>query len=206
MKFYFLFILFFCLSVSVFAQESDSAAVAGIRHFQEELNTAYRNPDSTPLPPAEQTSFKGHQFYPVALDLRLKAELVKLPESKPFKMTTTTGQLRDYVRYGELHFSISGKPYKLLVYQSLDLLKKPQYQDYLFLPFTDLTNGNETYGGGRYLDLRIPETGNSLVVDFNKAYNPYCAYSNRYSCPIPPAENHLDVPVTAGVKAPETKH
>jgi len=78
-------------------------------------------------------------------------------------------------------------------------MNNPEYKDYLFFPFTDLTNNASTYGGGRYIDLRIPQ-GNVIVLDFNKAYNPSCAYSPKYSCPIVPGENNIDVAITAGVK------
>ena len=77
--------------------------------------------------------------------------------------------------------------------------------DHLFLPFTDNTNGVETYGGGRYIDLKIP-AGNTINIDFNKAYNPYCAYSDKYSCPIPPPENHLDIEIKAGIKLTDHHH
>jgi uncharacterized protein (DUF1684 family) len=79
-------------------------------------------------------------------------------------------------------------------------MRQEEYRDYLFLPFADLTNGEETYGGGRYLDLTIP-TGNTILLDFNKAYNPYCAYNPKYSCPLVPKQNRLDIPIIAGVKA-----
>lgn len=95
-----------------------------------------------------------------------------------------------YVKYGDLYFSINGKDFKLNVFQNQELISDPEYYNYLFLPFTDLTNGETTYSGGRYLDLRIPE-GDSILLDFNKAYNPFCAYSCDYSCPIVPAENDL---------------
>jgi hypothetical protein len=88
------------------------------------------------------------------------------------------------------------------VYQNLGLLKNPEYEDYLFLPFNDYTNGNETYGGGRYLDVRIPK-GNTMVLDFNKAYNPYCAYTYGYSCPVPPRGNSLETEINAGIKFEE---
>ena len=74
-----------------------------------------------------------------------------------------------------------------------------EYEDYLFLPFTDKTNGDSSYGGGRYLDLKLPE-GDSIIIDFNQAYNPYCAYNDKYSCPVPPKSNNLDIEVLAGVK------
>jgi hypothetical protein len=104
------------------------------------------------------------------------------------------------VKYGIVTFNLKRNAYRLNVYQNQDLMKKEGYEDYLFLPFLDDTNGEESYGGGRYIDLRIPE-GDEVVIDFNKAYNPYCAYNEKYSCPIVPRENYLDLKVEAGVKA-----
>ena len=97
-------------------------------------------------------------------------------------------------------FDLKGKPFKLNIYQNQDLIKKEGFEDYLFLPFLDNTNGEESYGGGRYIDMRIPD-GDTIIVDFNSAYNPYCAYNEKYSCPIVPRENYLDTEVRAGVKA-----
>jgi hypothetical protein len=85
------------------------------------------------------------------------------------------------------------------------LTKKEGYEDFLFLPFNDYTNGNETYGGGRYLDLRIPD-GSTIILDFNKAYNPYCAYTDRYSCPVPPKENSITTYIYAGVQFKGEEH
>ncbi|MFZ9005138.1 MAG: DUF1684 domain-containing protein, partial [Robiginitalea sp.] len=102
--------------------------------------------------------------------------------------------------FGKLTFKFEGTTYVLEVYQSPELLSKPDYEDYLFLPFTDDTNGVETYDGGRYIDLRIPE-GDSILIDFNKAYNPYCAYNPSYSCPLVPPANHLPLSIPAGVMA-----
>jgi uncharacterized protein (DUF1684 family) len=95
---------------------------------------------------------------------------------------------------------LKGKEYKLTVYQYMKLLNDEKYAKYLFLPFADLTNGKQTYIGGRFIDLEIPDN-DDLVIDFNKAYNPLCAYGNpKYSCPIPPVENQLKVKIKAGVK------
>ena len=123
-----------------------------------------------------------------------------LHEEKPFKMKTTTERRPDYVKYGEVYFSLLGKQFKLNIYQNIQLVQKPGFEKHLFLPFTDLTNGDETYGGGRYIDLQIPD-GDFIMIDFNQCYNPYCAYNHRYSCPVPPKENNMDVLVKAGVKA-----
>ena len=92
------------------------------------------------------------------------------------------------------------KNYKLTIFQSQDLIKKPEYEDYLFLPFGDLTNTKETYGGGKYLDLKIPKS-DKIILDFNQSYQPYCAYNAfDYNCPIVPKENKLKVRIEAGVK------
>ena len=115
-------------------------------------------------------------------------------------MPTTTHRTPKYVKYGEVYFTIDGVGLQLNVYQSLPVSQDPEFVDYLFLPFTDLTSGDGSYGGGRFLDTTIPK-GDTIVLDFNKAYNPYCAYNSAYSCPIPPKENDLLVRVEAGVKA-----
>jgi uncharacterized protein (DUF1684 family) len=106
-----------------------------------------------------------------------------------------------YVKYGTVTFEYEGENHTLSIYQNLDLIaKRPEYSNYLFLPFTDLTNGENSYGGGRYLDMEIPESGSTIVLNFNKCYNPLCHYNKKYSCPIPPAENDLSIRVEAGVK------
>jgi hypothetical protein len=114
-------------------------------------------------------------------------------------MKTTTTRAPMYKKFAEALFVINGINCKLNIYQNIDLTKKPNYEDYLFLPFTDLTNGDESYGGGRYIDLKVSDS-DTIIIDFNKAYNPYCAYNHKYSCPIPPAENTLSVEIKAGVK------
>lgn len=107
--------------------------------------------------------------------------------------------LPEYRIYGMLEFILNDQKFELPVYQSKQLMATVEYRDYLFLPFPDLTNGNQTYPGGRYIELSIPK-GDSIVIDFNQAYNPYCAYSARYSCPVVPAANHLEIEIPAGVK------
>ncbi|MNH33262.1 hypothetical protein D3C86_1572800 [compost metagenome] len=114
-------------------------------------------------------------------------------------MPTTTARKPVYEKYGEAHFKLNGKDLVLSIYQSHSLREKAEYKDHLFLPFMDLTNGEESYGGGRFLDLTIPED-DTIVIDFNKAYNPYCAYNHKYSCPIPPKENDMNTEIKAGVK------
>ncbi|MCW3102405.1 MAG: hypothetical protein JWO09_845 [Bacteroidetes bacterium] len=183
----------------IVSAQTDSAALKDIQAFRNELDREYKTPGESPLAEKEIAAFKGHDFFAVDLKFRVEAKLIVTGNEKEFKMKTSTEAKRDYVKYGELHFSIDGRDYTLNVYQSLDLRKQEKYKDYLFVPFTDLTTGHTSYGGGRYIDLRIPE-GNTITLDFNKAYNPYCAYATGYSCPIPPRENFLDLKVEAGIR------
>jgi len=172
--------------------------IQSISKFQEELNAEFKNPDESPLSAKERKEFNGLPFYPVDEHFRVIAKFEKLPQRSLFQMKTTANSIKDYDVYGVLTFSLEGKEYRLNVYQSHVLRTQKKYEDYLFLPFTDLTNGTETYGGGRYMDLKIP-SGDTMELDFNKAYNPFCAYSDGYACPIPPRENDLQLAVRAGV-------
>ena len=132
-----------------------------------------------------------------------------LPSAPGFIMPVFSGTGREYTRYAVLEFLLKDQPVKLTVYRSTALSGNPQYVDYLFLPFTDKTNGEDTYTGGRYIDLSVKDFANGMVIiDFNKAYNPYCAYSAGYSCPKPPDENKLDIKIEAGEKkfAGKKKH
>ncbi len=176
-----------------------------IRKHRLALNEEFADPKKSPLTKEGLAHFDSLNFFPVDTNFRLWAHVVRTPDSLPFKMLTTTARLADYRQFGWLHFNINETLLKIPVYESLRLKGKTGFADYLFLPFTDLTNGEETYGGGRFLDLHIPE-GDSVLVDFNKAYNPYCAYNSRYSCPIPPEENHLPLRVTAGILTYGKKH
>ena len=166
---------------------------------QIELNEHYSNPKTTILEPEIFKDFHGLNFFPLNADFIVEGVLVRTPNEKPFLMPTTTERLPEYVKYGEVHFTLNSNKYLLNIFKSTQPYDEPGYEDYLFLPFTDLTSGDGSYGGGRYLDLRIPDD-NVLILDFNKAYNPYCAYNARYSCPIPPKENDLPIRIEAGVK------
>ena len=115
-------------------------------------------------------------------------------------MKTSTDRLPEYVKYAEAEFELNGKKLKLNVYQNVKLAQNEKYKDYLFIPFKDFTSGETTYGGGRFIETEIPD-GNILIIDFNKAFNPYCAYNHKYSCPIPPLENSLETEINAGEKA-----
>ena len=179
-----------------FAQQEEIQAVS---EFQKEMNEAFADSLESPLTAEDRVLFETLDFYPVNEKFIVEATFVKAKQQKPFKMKTSTDRTPMYKKYGALHFEIDGKKFVLQVYQNIELSKRPGFKDYLFLPFSDLTCGKESYIGGRYIDMRIPTT-NKVIINFNKAYNPYCAYNYKYSCPIVPLENDLDIAIEAGVK------
>lgn len=158
-----------------------------------------RDPKESPLEKKERRHFKGLNYYDIDLSYRVKGRFVKTENPVIFQMKTTTSRLPDYIKYGDVYFELNGLDCRLEVYQSPDIARRPGYEDYLFIPFTDETNGKETYDVGRYLEFRIP-TSEEVTVDFNKCYNPYCSYSPNYSCPIPPEVNYLPMEVKSGEK------
>lgn len=187
------------LLITAQSYSQECSADASLKE-QKKLTAEYADPKTSPLTKADLKTFKSLEFYPVNLKYCVTAKFKRTPNEKPFNMATTTGRNAKYVKYGELSFAIDGKPFQLDVFQSSDLAKLEEYKDYLFLPFTDNTNGEGTYAGGRYIDMKLPK-GDTMQIDFNKAYNPYCAYNHDYSCPIPPSQNFIDADIKAGVKA-----
>lgn len=183
-------------SILAFGQENQ---VKEAEEFQQKLNSQYKDAEHSPLLEEDLAHFETLDFYPISKEYIVEATFIRTKKEKVFKMKTSTERTPMYKKYGELHFEIDGKQLKLNVYQNVELSRKPGFKDYLFLPFSDKTNGNDTYIGGRYLDMRIPET-KTVIINFNKAYNPYCAYNYKYSCPIVPLENDLDIEIKAGVK------
>lgn len=197
---YILFFAMFCLGFSgVKAQLNMNEHIQDAILAQQKLNEEYANPDESPLLPEDLAKFEALDFFSVNEDFIFEVRIKRTPQAIPFMMKRTKDEVK-YVKYGEISFAYQGKKYTLGVYQNLDLIARmAEYSNYLFVPFTDMTNDETTYGGGRYLDLEIPE-GKTLVLNFNKAYNPLCHYNKKYSCPIPPRENDLDFKVEAGVK------
>lgn len=154
-----------------------------------------------PRSPLKEEDLVNLDFYPPSVKARVNAIFRLTPDAEPFEMPTYSGITRSYRKWGEAIFKWERDSIKLAIYQNLTFLSNPAYSDYLFLPFKDVTNGLTTYGGGRYLNISKSDTEDcNLVIDFNKSYNPWCAYSEGFNCPIPPAENHLPFPVHAGEK------
>ena len=182
------------------AEYEQQDPISDIIQFQKEMNEQFKDPEVSPLMESDRKKFSGLAFFKPDTNYRVQARLNRTPEALPFLMPTTTERKAKERVYGIVSFTINGQSFELEIYQNMDLLDDEEYFDYLFLPFTDLTNGRGTYEGGRYIDLSIPD-GDILEIDFNKAYNPYCAYNKKYSCPIVPKVNHLDTEISAGVKA-----
>ena len=162
-----------------------------LERYREQKDEFFRSDPHSPIPKEQQRAFEGLKYYPENLALRFDAEVEPFADHIHVQMQTSTGDVQNYVKYGTFRFEVDGQPAVLTVYASED--------GGAFVPFADATSGPETYGAGRYLDLEH-HGGNRLHVDFNLAYNPWCAYSPAFSCPIPPVENRFQVPIRAGEK------
>jgi len=169
--------------------------------FREELNRQYRDSNDSPLSEEDRKAFTHHDFYPYQSKYRVEARLELTPDATPFDMATSSGKNKKYRTYGIAHFTIDEVEYELEVYESLRLKALPEFADHLFLPFKDLTTGVSTYGTGRFLDL-TKSNSEILIIDFNQCYNPYCAYSDGYSCPITPFQNFITITIEAGIVGP----
>lgn len=165
--------------------------------FQKRMNSLFKDASKSPLKAKDLKVFSSLSFFPIDSIFVVKAKLMPTPNSAYFDMKTNTERVSKERIFGVLSFRLLDKNVKLNVYQSID--SADVKSNYLFLPFLDNTNGLSTYGGGRYMDLIVPRS-DSIWLDFNTAYNPYCAYNERYSCPIVPRENYIPLAVQAGVK------
>jgi len=151
--------------------------------------------------PLKETDLRYLQFYEADSTYNVVGNIFVLGNQKPFNIPTYDGTSKEFTKYALVSFKLNEKIHVLTLYQNFALLTNPLYKDLLFLPFTDLTNNKETYGGGRYINLDIKSINEAkIIIDFNKAYNPYCAYSDGYRCPIPPEENNLPLEIKAGEK------
>ncbi len=167
--------------------------MARLDDFRREKDHAFRHDPQSPLPANLRGRFQGLAYYPPNPALRLEAELDPAVEPGEVRMATTGGGEQVYRRHGIVHFEVDGQAAQVVLYKAAET-------DELFLPFRDATSGKETYGAGRYLEVEPARQGR-VVVDFNYAYSPFCAYNPAYSCPLPPVENWLRVPIRAGEKA-----
>lgn len=161
----------------------------------------YMDASQSPLKKRALKKFKGLNFFPVDSSFIVQATFIKTANAPIFRMATTTDRTPLYKEYGKLQFVLKGMDCELTVYQSQEGLKNLTYKDELFVPFTDDTSSETSYGGGRYMDIKTYDIkANRIILNFNNTYNPYCAYNDNYSCPLVPSKNHLNVAVKAGVK------
>jgi len=199
-------ILLFLLLVFSFSMTANAQTFYGtsdLKVFREGRDKEFRNKEDSPLKDEDFSIFKGLDYFPVNKKFQVNADFTQTTDERYFQLPTSSGKTKKYKKFGVLKFRLNGKNYSLNVYQADAevLAKYPEYKDLLFIPFKDATNGKATYGGGRYIDIKTP-SGAKVILDFNLAYNPSCAYgSDRYSCPIPPKENFLQVEINAGEKS-----
>jgi uncharacterized protein (DUF1684 family) len=197
----------FSFLLIVACNSKDKRPLMGDTEYQQELNASYKDATKSPLKKKDLRTFKGLDFFPVDATFIVIAKLTKTANAPTFEMATTTDRKPLYKEYGVLNFQLKGKNCALTIYQSQDDLRDEEYKDYLFLPFTDDTSGNESYGGGRYMDAMTTDekADGTIELNFNNTYNPYCAYNDKYSCPLTPRKNHLNIEIKAGIKVFE-KH
>lgn len=191
-------LLFFVFGVMMFVNtNAQSTYVKHLVHHRDSINHHFADPKTSILDSALIPTFDHLPFFEIDSTYRVEASFKKAKKRRTVVMKTSTDRMAEYLVYGSISFELKGEKCKLTVYRNKAHTTHPLYKDYLFLPFTDMSTGDESYGTGRYLDLKISDLEN-LVLDFNFCYAPYCAYSDRYSCPVPPSNNHINVKVLAG--------
>jgi hypothetical protein len=166
-----------------------------ITEWRKEQEDFLKNDPESPFVKYDR-EFNGLSYYDPDEKFRIRASLNKNTDQKIITVRTSDNQERQYKVYGTLQFTLDSRKYTL---SALKPVSMPSYPG-LFVPFSDETSAITTYGGGRYLDVEFEEGDKFVTLDFNKAYNPYCNYVEKYSCPIPPPENHLGIEITAGEK------
>lgn len=165
-----------------------------LEHFRRQKDDFFRESPHSPFTPEQQESFEGLHYFPENPEFDLKVDVDMFDEPQHIQIQTNTGDVQSYQRYGRFRFEVDGEQAALTIYRN---------ENSYFLPFADSLAGEETYGAGRYLEPEQLPDGR-FHVDFNMAYNPYCAYNPHWSCPITPPENRLDVPIRAGEKVFES--
>ena len=197
----YLFMLFFSVLL-ISCNSKDKRPLIGKTTYQQKLNSIFKDASKSPLKSKDLKSFKGLDFFPVDSSYIITASIKKTPNTPFIGMPTSTDEKSYYRKFGILTFILKEKEMQLTLYQSLEESENPIFEDYLFLPFTDETSGDYSYGGGRYMDVFKSNinTNGTIELNFNNTYNPYCAYNEDYSCPLTPRDNHLSIEILAGIK------
>lgn len=189
----------FAAIITVQGMTQDSSGLEVYHAFWDKVDGEYKDPEHSPLSDSDLAEFDSIARFDFDANYRVMAYWKAAKREKPIKVKTSSEKVKSFQKVADLVFVLGGDTLSLAAYQNLELMRNPLYKDYIFVPFTDESNGFDTYGGGRYLDINRPAS-DSLIVDFNHTYNPYCAYSDGYSCPIPPKENSLKISILAGAK------
>ena len=189
-------LLIFIIGYSFLGKGTGESYHAEIAKERTAKNDFMRSSDESPFG-EEKKNFKQLNYFPVDLNYRINAKLLPIENKKIVELPTSDGQAKKYLEYGYAQFELHGVAGRLLI---LEMMDEGPYRGTLFLAFADSTSAHETYGAGRYVDLKKTPGASFITLDFNQAYNPYCAYSENYSCPFPPKENILKVAVKAGEK------
>lgn len=195
-------VLIFILAISVLASctmVSSDPYVRKIEKLRYSKDSFFKFTNSSPFVDSEHRSFMKLDYFKIDSAYRLIATFEPITPPIKAEIESSGRNNNEYYKVGYLHFKLDGKDLTLTAFQDVNWLDDPQLKNNLFVPFADLTSGKTTYGGGRFLDLEKGE-GNKIIIDFNLAYNPYCAYNDDWSCPIPPQENAIRVEVKAGEK------
>lgn len=175
--------------------ESNDDYVKRIHEERIEKDEFMKNDEESPFEAEAKQIFRGLNYFPASPEYKVNAKLDMLENNELITLPMNDGTEENYIKYAYATFNLLGKNHQLLLLKRKD----EEVDNSLFLAFSDKTSGNETYGGGRYIDLEL-RSKNFVTIDFNKAYNPFCEYNYRYTCPLPPKENQMDIPVEAGEK------
>lgn len=176
-----------------FSLSNPSTLARKLARERERKDLQFKNDPESPIPREDRGTFEALSYFPVDESYRVPATLIEAEQQDTLVLMTTEGTRQTMVHVGQVAFTLHGTEQKLTAYTYVEGRKANE----LFVPFTDLTSGVSTYGGGRYIDMPLSQ---DLAIDFNTAYNPYCVYDDAYVCPIPPRENRLLLEIRAGEK------
>ncbi len=189
--------------VLLMCSHQDAAYLSEIKQHREELNNEYLDEVRSPLSKEERENFRGHDFFSIDQAYRVQAQLERTPNSRPFQMVMSTGRTQLYKKFGVLKFELKGQELELEAYTRFQSFGLSMKTTPVLIPIIDHTTGQTTYDGGRYLTFNSVPEGDEWTIDFNKLYNPYCAYNDQIACPRVPEANHLKISIEAGVRGPK---
>jgi len=193
-----LLILVFAIIATTLSSQSSRAYKKEIKEHRKHYKADFLKEERSPFF-GKKKRLKKMRFYKANKSYKVVCDFQRTDDAKPFDMATYSGKVKSFIKYGIITFELDGKKEELSIYRNMNMMRMEAYANHLFLPFKDKTNNQKTYGGGRYIDLEVKDiVDGKVIIDFNKCYNPWCAFSDGYNCPVPPKENHLGIEVKAG--------